>query len=179
MSNSFATPWAVALQAPLSVGFPRQEYWSGLPFPSPGDLPEPGIELVSPALSGRFSTCWAIGEAMGMGLIVTEWESLAVFPLRTAQPSVFCSHRRPIRPHASRMLAGRCQPTRSPWTRLALFSKLVMYREPTTKVAFWSYTSLYNPLELASYLTDMCSYVYPLLLLLLSRFSRVQLCATP
>ena len=88
---------------------------------------------------------------------------------------------RPIRPHASRMLAGRCQPTRSPWTRLALFSQLVMYRDPTTKVAFWGYTSLYNPLELASYLTDMCSYVYPLLLLLLllSRFSRVRLCATP
>ena len=41
---------------PLSMGFPRQEYWSGLPFPSPGDLPDPGIELVSPASAGRFST---------------------------------------------------------------------------------------------------------------------------
>ena len=39
----FATPWTVACQAPLSMGFPRQEYWSGLPFPSPGDLPEPGL----------------------------------------------------------------------------------------------------------------------------------------
>ena len=48
MSNSFATPWTVALQAPLSMGFPRQEYWSGLPFPSPGDLPDPGIEPRSP-----------------------------------------------------------------------------------------------------------------------------------
>ena len=44
------TPWTVALQAPLSMGFPRQEYWSGLPFPSPGDLPDPGIEPGSPAL---------------------------------------------------------------------------------------------------------------------------------
>ena len=44
------TPWTVAHQAPLSVGFPSQEYWSGLPFPSPGDLPDPGIELGSPAL---------------------------------------------------------------------------------------------------------------------------------
>ena len=43
----FATLWTVACQAPLSVGFPRQEYWSGLPFPSPGDPPDPGIELVS------------------------------------------------------------------------------------------------------------------------------------
>ena len=46
----FATPWTVAYQAPLSMGFSRQYYWSGLPFPSPGDLPEPGIERLSPAL---------------------------------------------------------------------------------------------------------------------------------
>ena len=56
MSNSFAFPWTVALQAPLSMGFSRQEYYSGLPFPSPRDLPDPGIELVSPALAGRFFT---------------------------------------------------------------------------------------------------------------------------
>ena len=43
-------------QAPLSMGFPRQEFWSGLPFPTPGDLPEPGMEPVSPALAGRFFT---------------------------------------------------------------------------------------------------------------------------
>ena len=42
MSDSFVTPWTVANQAPLSIQFPRQEYWSGLPFPSPGDLPDPG-----------------------------------------------------------------------------------------------------------------------------------------
>ena len=46
----FVTPWAVAYQAPLSTEFSRQEYWSGLPFPSPGDLPDPGIEPRSPAL---------------------------------------------------------------------------------------------------------------------------------
>ena len=46
----FATPWTVADQAPRSMGFSRQEYWSGLPFPSPGDLPNPGIEPGSPAL---------------------------------------------------------------------------------------------------------------------------------
>ena len=44
MSNSFATLWTVAHQAPPSMKFSRQEYWSGLPFPSPGDLPDPGIE---------------------------------------------------------------------------------------------------------------------------------------
>ena len=46
----FATPWTVVYQASLSMGFSRQEYWSGLPFPSPGDLPDPGIEPQSPAL---------------------------------------------------------------------------------------------------------------------------------
>ena len=52
----FATPWTLAFQAPLSVGFSRQEYWSEWPLPSPGDLPNPGIELSalkSPALAGR------------------------------------------------------------------------------------------------------------------------------
>ena len=52
-------PWAVAHQAPPSMGFPRQEYWSGLPFPTPGDLLNSGIEpmsLASPALVGRFFT---------------------------------------------------------------------------------------------------------------------------
>ena len=44
------TPWTVARQAPLSMGFPRQGHWSGSPFSSPGDLPEPGIEPGSPAL---------------------------------------------------------------------------------------------------------------------------------
>ena len=46
----FTTPWTVAYQAPPSMGFSRQEYWSGLPFPSPGDLPDPGIKPGSPAL---------------------------------------------------------------------------------------------------------------------------------
>ena len=51
------TPWTVAHQVPLSMESSRQEYWSGLPFPQPGDLPDPGIEpasLMSPELAGRF-----------------------------------------------------------------------------------------------------------------------------
>ena len=47
---ALVTPWTVACQAPLSIGFLRQECWSGLPFPSPGDLPNPGTEPLSPAL---------------------------------------------------------------------------------------------------------------------------------
>ena len=55
MFNSFVSPWTVALQAPLSMGFAGQEYWSGLPFPSPEDL-HPGTEPTSPALTGGFFT---------------------------------------------------------------------------------------------------------------------------
>ena len=61
----FETPWTIAHQAPLSMGFSRQEYWSGLPFPSPGDLPNPGIEPRSPPLQADALTseppgkCWA------------------------------------------------------------------------------------------------------------------------
>ena len=67
------TPWTAARQAPLSmgmsVGFSRQEYWSGLPCPPPGDLPDPGIELVSPAspaLAGRFFTSSATWESLNL-----------------------------------------------------------------------------------------------------------------
>ena len=56
VSNLFVTPWIIARQAPLSMEISRQEYWSGLPFPHPGDLPEPGIEPTSPALAGGFFT---------------------------------------------------------------------------------------------------------------------------
>ena len=49
----FATPWTVAHQASLSLGFPRQEYWNGLPFSPPGDLPDPGIKPAFPALAGQ------------------------------------------------------------------------------------------------------------------------------
>ena len=48
----FATPWSVAYQAPLSMGFPRQEYWSGLPFPPPGDLPHAGTEPQVSCIAG-------------------------------------------------------------------------------------------------------------------------------
>ena len=61
----FVTLWNCSLQAPLSMGFSRHEYWSGLPCPPPGDLPDPGMEpapLMSPALAGGFftSATWAL-----------------------------------------------------------------------------------------------------------------------
>ena len=65
----FATPWTVACQAPLSTGFPRQEYWSGLPFPSPGDLSDPGMEPMSPALAGKFFTSESPGKPLVIILV--------------------------------------------------------------------------------------------------------------
>ena len=64
MSSSFETPWAAACQAPLSLGFPRQEQCSGLPFPSPGDLPYPGTEFESPAVAGGFFTTELPGKTL-------------------------------------------------------------------------------------------------------------------
>ena len=73
----FATQWAVAYQAPPSMGFSRQEYWSGLPFPSPGDLPDPGIEPRSPALEADALTSEPPGK-------LREWAKLS-FSLLTKQ----------------------------------------------------------------------------------------------
>ena len=80
MSNSFVT-WTIAHQASLSMGFPRQEYWSGFPFPSSGDLPHPGTEpvcLVSPALAGRFFTTESsgkLGDVFVAQVIVASFET--------------------------------------------------------------------------------------------------------
>ena len=61
----FATLWITALWAPLSMGFSRQEYWSGLPVPSPQDLPDPGIKTKSPALAGAFFATEPPGKPSG------------------------------------------------------------------------------------------------------------------
>ena len=70
----FATSWTLARQAPLSVGFPRQEYWSGLPFPSPGGLSHPGREpasLLFPAFVGEFFTTSGIIDVQILALTVS------------------------------------------------------------------------------------------------------------
>ena len=71
----FVTPWTVACQASLSVNFPRQEYWSGLPFPAPGDLPHPGIKpmsLASRALAGSLFTSWATKDTNIDNMVVVQ-----------------------------------------------------------------------------------------------------------
>ena len=65
---TLVTPWSVARQAPLSMGFSRQEYWSGLSFPSRGDLPHPGIEPESAALVGGFFTTEPAGKPSALAI---------------------------------------------------------------------------------------------------------------
>ena len=75
-----ATPWTVAHQAPPSMGFSRQEYWNGLPFPSPGDLPDPGIKSMAsmaPALAGGFFTTELLGKPLSIQILdVTKFQNL-------------------------------------------------------------------------------------------------------
>ena len=86
----FATSWTVAYQAPPSVGFSRQEYWSGLPSPSPGDLPNPGIEPRSPALQAGASTSAPPGKHNVVGLNVRGPEE-KVPPLVSGSDESGCS----------------------------------------------------------------------------------------
>ena len=74
-----ATPWTVAYQAPPSMGFSRQEYWSGFPFPSPGDLPDPGIEPRSPAFQA---------DALTSDLVAKSCPTLATHGLIACQASL-------------------------------------------------------------------------------------------
>ena len=85
MSDS-ATPGTVAHQAPLSMGFPGQEYWSSLPFPSPGDLPSPGIEPPSLALAGGFFTTEPPGDCLLGGQESSLTSSAALPGLATPSP---------------------------------------------------------------------------------------------
>ena len=84
MSDYFATPWTVDCQALLSMGFPRQEYWSGLPFPPPGDLPDPGIKPASPVLAGRLFSAESPGKSRGRKQVKTGDK---IFYLRKAENS--------------------------------------------------------------------------------------------
>ena len=106
MSNFFASPWTVAHQAPLSMRFPRQEYWSGLTFPSPGDLPDPGIETVSPELQAdslplshlrspnllKIQKCTFLGReevSKGGHTLQPKWHKVATLAHHTRSKTVF------------------------------------------------------------------------------------------
>ena len=117
----FATPWTVAHQAPPSMGFSRQEYWSGLPFPSPGDLPDPGIEARSPALQADALTSEPPG--MPLHIHVSTWKkSICNLHLRS---NAFCHLKAP---HISKK-----------WqTEGILFSEFRLYGETISKLLEFS-----------------------------------------
>ena len=93
VSKSFATPWTVALEALLSMGFPRQENGCGLPFPPPGDLPDPGTEPRSPALAGGFSTAEPPGKPQ---IPQATTEKIPCATIKTDHPA--CPHEDPAQP---------------------------------------------------------------------------------
>ena len=87
----FAVPWTVAYQAPLSLEFSRQEYWSGLPFPLPGDLSYPGIKpasSASPALAGRFLTIQCNPYQITNGIFHSQKKKILWFGRKTQRPQI-------------------------------------------------------------------------------------------
>ena len=74
----FSTPWTVDYQAPPSMRFSRQEYWSGLPFPSSGDLLDPGIEPGSPTLEADALTCGSDGKESAMDMSLSKFRELVM-----------------------------------------------------------------------------------------------------
>ena len=95
LCQTLATPWIIAHQALLCMGFSRQEYQSGLPCPPPGNLPNPGIEpmsLASPALAGGFFTIWTTREALLVPYLWTFPPQMSTLPLPVVSPSQACHH---------------------------------------------------------------------------------------
>ena len=90
MSDS-VTAWTVACQPPLSMGFPRQKYWSGLPYPPPGDLPQPGIKPTSPALAGGFFTTEPPGKPVKPLLCAKQYLNLTHRTLFHSAKTPLCS----------------------------------------------------------------------------------------
>ena len=84
----FATPRTGGHLAPLSMGFPRQEFWSGLPFLSPGDLPDPGIEPTPPVLTGRFSDSSLLSQQGSPVLLFLEKKKKEAWSERTYEPNL-------------------------------------------------------------------------------------------
>ena len=134
MSDSFAIPWTVACQAPLSMGFSRQEHWSGLPFPFPGDLPNPGIEPkfpVAPELTGRFLTTEPLRKPKDDGKFIYK-QSWSLWIFRYLRRIFSNSRIAPISPESGEL------ETREEWFffRVTLFSVCPVSQQWVTQPAF-------------------------------------------
>ena len=119
----FVTPWTVAHQVRLSIGFPRQEYWSGLPFPSPGDFPDPRIEPGSPALRADALPSEPPGNPKNTG-VGCYFLLQGIFPTQGSNPGLLCLlHRQagswslvPPLPCSSVQSLRRVRLFATPWT---------------------------------------------------------------
>ena len=94
LSCVFATPWTIACQAPPSMGFSRQEYWSGLLFPSPGDLPDPGIEPRSPALQADYLPAESSFTSVQFSSVSQSYPTLCD-PMNRSRPGLPVHHQLP------------------------------------------------------------------------------------
>ena len=131
---TLATPWTIALQAPLSIGFSRQEYWSGLPFPSPGDLPNPGIKARSPALQADSLPTELQGKPSGINYLITYFGPL------------LCPYRKenqPISMMATLHVRGTfCMS--GPWVTIEHF----LYAKFCSKNCVYSFNPQSNPVQI-------------------------------
>ena len=141
----FVTPWTIARQAPLSMGFSRQKYWSGLPFPSPGDLPDPGIKHASPPLIGGFFTTEPPGKPRGIlkwsaNLHRAEGSRKLIYTQSLAVWGRLSSFLHFLVVFLSREF-GLCFPLRRIWSRIALLAHGLMADGTwslSSAVSFWS-----------------------------------------
>ena len=140
LSRVFATPWTVACQAPPSMGFSRQEYWSGLLFPSAGDLPDPGIEPRSPALQADYLPAEPSFSSVQFSSVSQLCPTLCE-PMNRSRPGLPVHHQLPgfTQTHAHRIgdaiqpshpLSSPSPPAPSPSQHQGLFQWVSSLREP-------------------------------------------------
>ena len=150
----FATPWTVAHQAPLSMGFSRQEYCSGLPFPSPGDLPDPGIEPWSPAFQADSSP----SEPPGKPSLISKYTTIIIIIKMVWYENKRYTHRpmgqnwEPRNKHIQRELKVKVKVKSLSHVRLFATPWTVAYQAPPSmgfsRQEYWSGLSFPSPRDL-------------------------------
>ena len=180
MCNTFVTLWTVAHQALLSMGFLRQEYWNGLPFPSPWALPDAGIESMSPVLEGRLFTTELPGMPLAILCPSTNCTLVSPVPSKVRQPELNPAFQ------LSPLSSSICTTRDAAWGHIRLGAAILTWdcTETSAKTFFMQNLFILHP-PLFCFTSGglvfpfICFRCFWTLLLLLSRFSRVRLCATP
>ena len=126
MSNSVATPWTIACQSPLNMGFPKQEYWSGLTFPSSGDLSHPRDRICVSCINRHILFHWAISEA---------WQEIKLQNTQTAHTAQYQKNKQPSRKNGQKTQKFFLQKrhTDGQMTQAKMLSITVYYRNANQK----------------------------------------------